>query len=145
MLDTLIQEAVEKYGTEITRAEVRLNEVEIDLGSGMGALRGLSVGNPSGFKTPTSIKLGLISVAVDTSTLTSDPVVIKEIVIGDGAVSEDFGYILNLMRHYGSIDYSMGVAHRYVNRAKSLLSCFEDSPHKKALEVIADYVVTRDH
>ena len=70
---------------------------------------------------------------------------IKEIVTGEGAVSEDFGYILNLMRHYGSIDYSMGIAHHYVTHAKSLLSCFEDSSHKKALEVIADYVVTRDH
>ena len=90
-LDTLIQEAVEKYGTEITRAEVRLNEVEIDLGSGKGALRGLSVGNPSGFKTPTSIKLGLISVTVDTSTLTSDPVVIKEVVIGKPDITYEIG------------------------------------------------------
>ena len=90
-LDTLIQEAVEKYGTEITRAEVRLDEVEIDLGSGMGALRGLSVGNPSGFKTPTSIKLGLISVTVDTSTLTNDPVVIKEIVIGKPDITYEIG------------------------------------------------------
>ena len=90
-LDTLIQEAVEKYGSEITQAEVELDQVEIDLGSGKGTLRDLSVGNPSGFKTPTSIKLGLISVEVDTSTVTSDPVVIKEIVIGKPDITYEIG------------------------------------------------------
>ena len=90
-LDELIQEAVETYGTEVTQAEVKLNEVEIDLGSGKGALRDLSVGNPSGFKTPTSIKLGLISITVDTSTITRDPVVIKEIIVGRPDVTYEVG------------------------------------------------------
>jgi hypothetical protein len=43
-LDGLIQEAVQTYGSEITKAKVTLNEVEIDLASGRGTLRGLTVG-----------------------------------------------------------------------------------------------------
>ncbi len=80
-LDGLIKEAVEKYGTDITKAKVTLNEVKVDIGSGKGALSGLNVGNPAGFKTPSAFKLGGISVNIDTGTVTSDPVVIKEIVI----------------------------------------------------------------
>ena len=80
-LDGLIKDAVEKYGSEITKAKVSLNEVKVDIGSGKGALSGLNVGNPAGFKTPSAFKLGGISVNIDTGTVTSDPVVIKEIVI----------------------------------------------------------------
>ena len=39
-LDTLIQEAVESIGSEIIQAEVKLDGVELDPGSGRGALRG---------------------------------------------------------------------------------------------------------
>lgn len=80
-LDSLIKDAVEKYGSESTQAKVTLNKVDISLKSGSGALRGLKVGNPKGFETPSAFELGGISVAIDTGTVTSDPVVIKEIVI----------------------------------------------------------------
>lgn len=60
-LDTIIKEAVETYGSEIIRAEVRLDRVEIDASSGTGALGGLKVGYPEGFETPSAFELGEIS------------------------------------------------------------------------------------
>jgi hypothetical protein len=60
-LGSLIKAAVEKYGSEITQAKVRLNAAEVSATSGTGALRGLYVGNPQGFKTPSAFKLGEIS------------------------------------------------------------------------------------
>lgn len=86
-LDSLIKEAVEKYGSEVTKAEVRLDKVQIDISSGKGSLNGLNIGNPKGFETPSAFKLGEISVSIDTSSITSDPVVIKEIVIGSPEVT----------------------------------------------------------
>ena len=80
-LDSLIQEAVEKYGSEITQAEVRLDRAELDPISGNGALRGLKVGNPEGFETPSVLELGAFSIELDMATILGDPVVIKEIVI----------------------------------------------------------------
>ena len=47
-LDSIVKEAVEKYGSEIIQAEVRLNKVEIDATSGQGGLGGLKIGNPKG-------------------------------------------------------------------------------------------------
>ena len=80
-LDALVKEAVEKVGSEATQARVTLNKVEISLKSGSGALNGLKVGNPKGFQTPSAFDLGRISVALDTSKIGGDVVVIKEIVI----------------------------------------------------------------
>ena len=90
-LDGLIQQAVERYGSEITKAEVTLAEVEIDVTSGKGALRGLRIGNPAGFETPSAFQLGAVSIAIDTDTITSDTVVITEIVIDAPDVTYELG------------------------------------------------------
>ncbi|NQU58535.1 MAG: hypothetical protein HQ513_14990 [Rhodospirillales bacterium] len=90
-LDGLIQEAVQKYGSEITQAEVKLAGVNIDLSSGKGGLTGLKVGNPKGFETPSAFNLGEISITIDTASVTSDPVIIKEIVIAAPEVTYELG------------------------------------------------------
>ncbi|WP_169567944.1 hypothetical protein [Sneathiella limimaris] len=64
-LDKIIIAAVEEYGSEVTQSEVSLNEVDIDMTSGKGGLRGLTVGNPSGFEEPNAFELGEIAVEVN--------------------------------------------------------------------------------
>ena len=88
---SLIKMAVEKYGSEITQANVRLNEAEVSATSGTGALRGLFVGNPEGFRTASAFQLGEIALTLDVGTLTSDPVVIKEIVVSAPEVTYELG------------------------------------------------------
>jgi hypothetical protein len=90
-LGSLIKMAVEKYGSEITQAKVRLNEAEVSATSGTGALRGLYVGNPEGFKTASAFKLGEISLTLDVGSITSDPVIIKEIVVSAPEVTYELG------------------------------------------------------
>ena len=90
-LDSLIKAGVETYGTEITQAKVTLETVELDITSGKGTLAGLVVGNPKGFATPSAFKLGRISITLDTATITSDPVVIKEIVITKPDITYELG------------------------------------------------------
>jgi hypothetical protein len=90
-LDSLIVAGVEKYGSEITRTRVRLKEAKISITSGEGTLRGLSVKNTSGFKTEYAIRLGEISVTLDTATVTQNPVVIKKIVISSPEVTYERG------------------------------------------------------
>lgn len=80
-LDSLIKQAVEDVGSRATGAEVSLANVEVSVTDGSGALSGLRVGNPSGFKTDYAFDLGGISLSIDPNTVTSDPVVIREIVI----------------------------------------------------------------
>ena len=90
-LDSLIKEAVEKYGSEIIQAEVRLNKVEIDVTSGQGGLSGLKIGNPKGFEAPSAFELGGISVKLDIGSVTEDVIVIKEIVISKPQVTYELG------------------------------------------------------
>lgn len=90
-LDSLIKAAVEKYGSEVTQTKVQLNQVKISIRSGQGKLRGLDIGNPKGFNTPSAFKLGEISLKLDTGTVTQNPVVIKEIVIQAPQVTYELG------------------------------------------------------
>ena len=90
-LDGLIQEAVQTYGSEITKTKVTLDQVEIDLTSGRGALRGLTVGNPQGFNTPSAFVLGSISITIDSSTISDDVIVINEIAIDGPEVTYELG------------------------------------------------------
>ncbi len=90
-LDSIVKAAVEKYGTEMTQATVRLHNVKIELTSGKGALQGLTVGNPSGFQSARALALGEISLQLDVGTVTKDTIVIKEIAITAPEVTYEFG------------------------------------------------------
>jgi hypothetical protein len=91
-LGSLIKTAVEEAGSEVTQVSVTLNKVDVDnLTDGQAAIRGLTVGNPSGFQTDFALKLGEVSVKVDPSTVTSDVIVIKEVVIAAPEVTYEFG------------------------------------------------------
>jgi hypothetical protein len=90
-LDSIIEAAVEKYGSDVTRVQVSLDEASIDPVSGEGALSGLTVGNPAGFETDNAFSLGQIKVGLDTSSLTEDTIVIREIVITRPQVTYEYG------------------------------------------------------
>ncbi len=108
-LDSLIKVAVEKYGSEITQVDVRLKEAEVSVTSGQGVLRGLSVGNPKGFKTASAFRLGEISLALDVGTVTKDPIVIKEIVISAPEVTYELGaHGSNISAIRRNVDASLG-------------------------------------
>jgi hypothetical protein len=80
-LGGLIKGVVEKVGTDATQSPVTLAAVDISLSEGSGELKGLVIGNPGEFKSDYAMSLGLVRVKFDTSTLNSDPIVIKEIII----------------------------------------------------------------
>lgn len=56
----------------------------------------------------------------------------------------DLNRILSLMKEYGSIRYALERARAFVVAAKTDLAFFEDSSAKRALCVVADYMVNRD-
>jgi octaprenyl-diphosphate synthase len=56
----------------------------------------------------------------------------------------DLLHIVTLMQEYGSIAYAMDRARQFVTAATMDLAQFEDSSPKRALSVVADYMVNRD-
>jgi len=90
-LNDIVRAAVEKVGSDMTQTNVSLNEVDIELTSGKGALRGFSVTNPKGFSDDDAFKFDEVSVVLDIASVRSDPIIIKEVIIQGPAVVYEFG------------------------------------------------------
>lgn len=69
-----------------------------------------------------------------------------EDVLGSDSLDDDgFRGVVSLVSAYGGIKYAIRTARAYVERGKSRLASFQDSPHRQALLSLADYIVTRRH
>jgi hypothetical protein len=90
-LNSAIKKGVETYGPQITKVPVTLESVNLSLFSGSGALKGLIIGNPEGYKTTNAMSLGLASVAIAPRSLFADKIVVKSIRIEAPQVTFEFG------------------------------------------------------
>ncbi len=78
-LDKAIKTGVETFGPKLTKVNIKLASVSVSLLSGSGSIKGLVVGNPEGYKTPSAINVGVASLALKPGSLLSDKVVIMSI------------------------------------------------------------------
>lgn len=80
-LNALIEAGIEKYGSEMTQTRVTVSRVKLSPTDGQGALSGLSLGNPRGFKADHAFKTDRIEVTIEPATLTDDVILIHKILI----------------------------------------------------------------
>lgn len=80
-LDSLVKSALQHYGPRALGVSVKVDDVKISTQNGRGEVRGMVIGNPSGYAAPHAVKIGTAAIAVDASTLGSDLVVIREITV----------------------------------------------------------------
>src|SRR6266702_4272761 len=78
-LDAGVKRGIETVGPMLTKVEVKLDSVSLSLLSGSGKVKGMVLGNPEGFKTPSAIQVGNASLALQPSSVFSDKVVIKSV------------------------------------------------------------------
>jgi len=62
-----------------------------------------------------------------------------------GEVARDLGAIFALMARHGSVAYALDRSRHFSALAVEELSTFPPSRHREALELVAEYVVSRDH
>jgi len=86
-LDSLVKDVIEEQGTRVAGVPVTVSGVKIEVLDGRAGINGLTVGNPSGFKSDSAISLGGISVALDTASVSEPVIVIKEISVDGPAVT----------------------------------------------------------
>jgi len=122
-LDGLVKAAIQDYGSEMTRAKVRVGSVELRTTDGQGFVRGLVVGNPAGFKTAHAIAVKEIEVAVDLATVTKDVVLVKRIAIAAPDVIYEKG---DAMTNFDAIQKNIAA---YLGPAKK-----DDKPKKLIVE-----------
>ena len=73
--------AIEEFGPEMTQAAVKVSKVEISATDGRGALSGLVLGNPRGFKSDYALKAGTVEIELEPASLAKDVIVIRKILI----------------------------------------------------------------
>src|ERR1051325_11069016 len=78
-LGSIVKKGVETVGPQITKTEIKLDGARLSLLSGSGKLSGLLVGNPEGFKTPSAIKVGSVSVGVGPGSVFSAKVHVTQV------------------------------------------------------------------
>ena len=78
-LDRAIKAGVETIGPKVTKVDIKLDSVSLSLLSGGGAIKGLVVGNPTGYKTKYAINVGEASLALTPRSLLSDKIIVKSI------------------------------------------------------------------
>lgn len=86
----IVKQIVEEVGSEATKTSVTLDKVDLSIQSGEAALNGFNMGNPQGFKSPKAMSFGIVSVKIDTGTVTDDVIVINEVVIAKPEITYEF-------------------------------------------------------
>lgn len=89
--DALIKRAIEHFGPELTGVSVKVASVKLEPLDGRGAIKGLEIGNPPGYKAPHAISLGEIALAVEPSSLTSSVVRVKEVSLEAPSITYERG------------------------------------------------------
>lgn len=81
LLEKAIVAGVEGFGPDMTLTPVELESVDLALLAGTSSIRGLVVGNPDGFSSEYSIRLGALDVKMQPGSLLSDKIVIESLEI----------------------------------------------------------------
>lgn len=131
-LDSIVKTAIEKYGSEITQVAVSVGSVELSPKDGKGALKGLRVGNPKGFRTPHAVSVGAIELAIDPASFASDVMKIRRIAIASPRISYEAG-----SGDKSNFDVIQGNVDRYLGKGRKEKA----SPENR---MIVDHLSIRD-
>ena len=80
-LDSLVEAAIEKYGSEATQTSVLVDSVKINLADGAAGINGLTIANPGGYDQPYAFSLGEVRAGIDLQSLQEEPYIINEITV----------------------------------------------------------------
>jgi uncharacterized protein involved in outer membrane biogenesis len=78
-LDAGLKRGVETVGPMMTKVPVKVDSVSLSIMSGSGSIKGLVVGNPEGYKTPSAISVGKSTLSIVPSSLLSEKTIIHQV------------------------------------------------------------------
>jgi len=90
-LGPIIKTSVETIGPQVAGVEMTLEKASVNLLTGNVKLKGLIIGNPEGFKTPSLMELGQFVVDLDMASLLTDTIVVKQIHIDGPQITYERG------------------------------------------------------
>ncbi len=78
-LDSIVKHAIVKVGTETMQTKVAVDKVNISLTKGTAKITNLTIANPKSFSSNSAVKLGSISVDIDTGSVTQNPIILNKV------------------------------------------------------------------
>ena len=90
-LGNLVKFGIEQGTPPVVQTSVTVQHVSLSPFSGTGVVEGFQIGNPKGFTGPYAVRIGRTEVAVDTSSVSADKVVIQHIRITDPEINLEAG------------------------------------------------------
>jgi uncharacterized protein involved in outer membrane biogenesis len=78
-LGEIVKAGLENVGPKLTQTSVTVSTVNVSLLAGSAGIKGLVLGNPSGYKTPQSISVSNAAVSLSPGSLLGDKIVIRSI------------------------------------------------------------------
>ena len=90
-LDLVVRAALLHWGPDVTGVKVDVDRVDISPFDGRGRIAGIELGMPAGFAAPRTARFGEVRLALDPSTLTSDVVVVRELVVESADITYERG------------------------------------------------------
>lgn len=90
-LDGMVKGAIEKYGSQVAGVKVTVAAVKLDVPNGKVSISDLTVGNPAGFNSANALKLGEVSVALDTAKSTKTLIDITRVLVASPEVTYELG------------------------------------------------------
>lgn len=90
-LGRLVKIAIEGIGSDLIKAEVNVNSVNISTSDGRGKLIGLKLGNPKGFNADHAFKADTIELVIEPLSLANDLVILHKVFIDSPQINIEQG------------------------------------------------------
>ncbi|MCB1278244.1 hypothetical protein [Prosthecobacter sp.] len=90
-IDKLVKLGIEKGTPPVVQTDVSVASVKLSPFSGVGVIEGFEIGNPKGFSGARAVHIGRAEVALDTSSVSGDKIVIQHIRITDPEINLEAG------------------------------------------------------
>ncbi|MBD3649296.1 MAG: hypothetical protein HUJ31_18015 [Pseudomonadales bacterium] len=81
-INGLIKSGIETVGPDVLGVAVTVDDVDVSFMDGTGQIQGLRIANPEDYDNPHAITIDEMQIALNTDSLTSDRIHIREIIIG---------------------------------------------------------------
>lgn len=106
-IDGVVKSAIKDKGSELLQTQVDVGDVDISLLNGSGSISEFIIHNPEGFSEQPAMRIQNGRLQVEISSLLSDVIVIKELIIQSPAIFvEQQGADANLKRLSDNLDLS---------------------------------------
>ena len=78
-LGKIVKLGINDVGPTITQTTLSVDAVDVSMLTGSAKVKNLVIGNPTGFKAPNAISVGLAAVRVSPMSVLSDKIVVKSV------------------------------------------------------------------